>query len=83
LDREFCDDNLPSDEQFVLLEDADGDTWEVIYKPVRGALSGGWRAFSIDHGLDAGDAAKFEVVDKVCAQAREPQKESLFLFSKY
>ncbi|GAQ88394.1 hypothetical protein KFL_004240060 [Klebsormidium nitens] len=64
LDRAFCDAHLSPDERAVLLEGPAGGEWEAVYKPVRGALSGGWRAFAIDHGLDDGDAAKFEVVDK-------------------
>lgn len=56
---------MPPDERTVLLEGPGGSDWEAIYKPVRGALSGGWRAFAIDHALEDGDAAMFEVIDKV------------------
>lgn len=54
----------------MVLEDLDGRQWETIYKPGKTALSGGWRGYSLDHKLDAGDAVLFEVVEPTKLKVR-------------
>lgn len=44
----------------VVLEDEEGLEYEAVYIPERTGISGGWRAFALDHKLDDGDAVVFE-----------------------
>eukprot|EP00271_Cylindrocystis_brebissonii_P013872 TRINITY_DN3433_c0_g1_i2.p1 TRINITY_DN3433_c0_g1~~TRINITY_DN3433_c0_g1_i2.p1 ORF type:complete len:444 (-),score=132.14 TRINITY_DN3433_c0_g1_i2:329-1660(-) len=64
LSSNFCKEEMGEADTKVMLEDEDGRTWETIYKSEKTALSGGWRGFSIDHKLDAGDALIFEVMSQ-------------------
>ncbi|XP_077236983.1 B3 domain-containing protein Os05g0481400-like [Tasmannia lanceolata] len=57
----FCKDHLPSRELKMVLEDENGSEYDVIYIGSRTGLSGGWKGFSLDHGLDDGDALVFEL----------------------
>lgn len=47
----------------MILEDEDGSEYEAVYIGKRSGLSGGWRAFALDHKLDDGDALVFELVE--------------------
>lgn len=62
LQSDFCKHNMPTTEENIILEDAEGREWDAIYKPHKRALSGGWRSFAIDHGLEEGDAIVFEQI---------------------
>ncbi|RZC82615.1 hypothetical protein C5167_045395 [Papaver somniferum] len=44
----------------MVLEDEEGLEYEAVYIPERTGISGGWRAFALDHKLDDGDAVVFE-----------------------
>lgn len=47
----------------MALEDEDGKEYDAIYIGKRSGLSGGWRAFALDHKLDDGDALVFELIE--------------------
>jgi len=47
----------------MVLEDENGSEYEAVYIGKRSGLSGGWRAFALDHKLDDGDALVFELVE--------------------
>ncbi|ONK78915.1 uncharacterized protein A4U43_C01F960 [Asparagus officinalis] len=57
----FCNDNLPSGELRMTLEDEKGKEHDVLYLGRKNGLSGGWRGFSIDHSLEDGDVLVFEL----------------------
>lgn len=61
----FCEDHLLKSTEHIeiVLEDENGTEYEVIYISKRTGLSGGWRAFALDHKLDDGDALVFELVE--------------------
>ena len=46
----------------MVLEDEDGSEYGATYIGKRAGLSGGWRAFALDHKLDDGDALVFELI---------------------
>lgn len=54
----------------MVLEDEDGKEFDAIYIGRRTGLSGGWRAFALEHKLDDGDGLVFELIEsnrfKVC-----------------
>lgn len=58
----FCKDCLPKKDDRIVLEDENNEEWETIYLANKTGLSGGWRGFSLDHGLVDGDALVFELV---------------------
>jgi len=47
----------------MVLEDEKGSEYQAVYIGNRAGLSGGWRAFALDHKLDDGDALVFELVE--------------------
>jgi len=47
----------------MVLEDENGLEYEAVYIGKRSGLSGGWRAFALDHKLDDGDALVFELIE--------------------
>lgn len=47
----------------MVLEDEKGSEYEAVFIGNRTGLSGGWRAFALDHKLDDGDALIFELVE--------------------
>jgi len=47
----------------MVLEDENGSEYEAVYIGNRAGLSGGWRAFALDHKLDDGDALVFELIE--------------------
>ncbi|KAI5083305.1 hypothetical protein GOP47_0003048 [Adiantum capillus-veneris] len=59
----FCRDYLPKKDERIVLEDDKNEEWETIYLSNKTGLSGGWRGFSLDHGLVDGDALVFELVE--------------------
>ncbi|XP_060174975.1 putative B3 domain-containing protein At5g58280 [Lycium barbarum] len=63
LPTRFCEDHLPKSTVNVLLVDEEGLEYESLFIGKRTGLSGGWRAFALDHKLDDGDALVFELVE--------------------
>ncbi|XP_049410936.1 putative B3 domain-containing protein At5g58280 [Solanum stenotomum] len=63
LPTRFCQDHLPKSTVDVLLVDEEGIEYEALFIGKRTGLSGGWRAFALDHKLDDGDALVFELVE--------------------
>ncbi|KAL1834968.1 hypothetical protein ACET3Z_004619 [Daucus carota] len=61
----FCEDHLPKSDgnTEIVLEDESGAEYEAVYISKRTGLSGGWRAFALDHKLDDGDALVFELTE--------------------
>lgn len=59
----FCKAYLPMRDDMIVLEDEKGEEWETVYLANKTGLSGGWRGFSLDHGLVDGDALVFELVE--------------------
>jgi hypothetical protein len=47
----------------MVLEDEDGVEFPATYIGKRVGLSGGWRAFALEHKLDDGDALVFELTE--------------------
>lgn len=62
LPMHFCKKNLPKDDGPMVLEDENGGEWDSVYLAHRTGLSGGWRGFAMDHGLEDGDAIIFELI---------------------
>lgn len=47
----------------MVLENEEGTEYESNFISHRTGLSGGWRAFALDHKLDDGDACVFELIE--------------------
>lgn len=47
----------------LVLEDEHGNEYDSKYIAKRTGLSGGWRAFALEHKLDDGDALVFELIE--------------------
>ncbi|CAL5349108.1 unnamed protein product [Camellia sinensis] len=58
----FCRRNLPRRDETVTLVDEEGEEYPTVYLARKAGLSGGWRGFSIDHGLVDGDAIVFQLI---------------------
>ncbi|XP_024973293.1 B3 domain-containing protein Os06g0194400-like [Cynara cardunculus var. scolymus] len=56
----FCRKNLPKKDGTVTLIDEEGEEFPTVYLAHKAGLSGGWRGFSISHGLVDGDALVFQ-----------------------
>ncbi|KAK7300782.1 hypothetical protein RJT34_11632 [Clitoria ternatea] len=63
LPSRFCEDHLPKIVYDMILEDENGSEYKAVYIGTRNGLSGGWRAFALDHKLDDGDALVFELIE--------------------
>ncbi|XP_058205280.1 putative B3 domain-containing protein At5g58280 [Rhododendron vialii] len=63
LPSKFCEDHLPKSTIDIVLENEKGAEYDAVYIGKRVGLSGGWRAFALDHKLDDGDALVFELVE--------------------
>lgn len=63
LPSKFCESHLPPSVLGMTLEDESGKEFEATYIGKRAGLSGGWRAFALDHKLDDGDALVFELIE--------------------
>ncbi|WJX94596.1 hypothetical protein P8452_75999 [Trifolium repens] len=63
LPSRFCEEHLPRTVYNMTLEDEDGSEYDAVYIGSRSGLSGGWRAFALEHKLDDGDALVFELVE--------------------
>lgn len=62
LPTKFCKDHLPPSELKMVLEDQNGTEYDAVYIGSRTGLSGGWRGFALEQGLDEGDALVFELI---------------------
>ncbi|GFY95942.1 AP2/B3-like transcriptional factor family protein [Actinidia rufa] len=62
LPSHFCNNNLPRNDGTLTLVDEKGEEYPTIYLARRVGLSGGWRGFSIEHGLVDGDALVFQLI---------------------
>lgn len=63
LPSSFCKTYLPKKDDRVVLENEKGEEWDTVFLANKAGLSGGWRGFSLDHGLVDGDALVFELVE--------------------
>ncbi|XP_029124522.1 putative B3 domain-containing protein At5g58280 [Cajanus cajan] len=63
LPSKFCEEHLPRTVYGMVLEDENGSEYEAVYIGNRSGISGGWRAFALDHKLDDGDALVFELIE--------------------
>ncbi|MCO5608882.1 hypothetical protein L7F22_063100 [Adiantum nelumboides] len=64
LASDFAIKYLPQEIQQATLLDSSGMAWSARWLGSRNGLSGGWRKFSLDHGLEEGDVCVFEVIDR-------------------
>lgn len=62
LPKKFCNLHLPMRDTTVILEDELGKEYEANYLVDRHGLSGGWRGFSLAHGLLKGDRLVFYMI---------------------
>uniref|UniRef100_A0A2N9I0M9 TF-B3 domain-containing protein n=1 Tax=Fagus sylvatica TaxID=28930 RepID=A0A2N9I0M9_FAGSY len=62
LPRDFCKFYMPGHDSIVTLVDERGKEFETNYLVSRNGLSGGWRRFSIAHGLCERDVLVFQLV---------------------
>ncbi|KAL5991379.1 hypothetical protein ACLOJK_012287 [Asimina triloba] len=92
LPRIFCKDHLPTTELNMILEDENGSEYDAIYLGRKTGLSGGWRAFALDHQLDDGDALVFELTEltrfkvyiiKGCEHLEEDDEEPIIAGEKH
>ncbi|CAH9121129.1 unnamed protein product [Cuscuta epithymum] len=63
LPTRFCEDHLPKSTTDMVLEDEEGAEFDAVFISKRTGLSGGWRAFALEHKLDDGDALVFDLVE--------------------
>ena len=63
LPSSFCKNHLPKKDETIVLENEKGEEWDCVYLGNKSGLSGGWRGFSLDHGLVDGDALVFELIE--------------------
>nr|XP_043636970.1 putative B3 domain-containing protein At5g58280 [Erigeron canadensis]XP_043636971.1 putative B3 domain-containing protein At5g58280 [Erigeron canadensis] len=64
LPQPFCRKHLPKSTVNIMLEDEEGNEYDSVFISGRTGLSGGWRAFALEHKLDDGDALVFELVEQ-------------------
>nr|GEW61931.1 putative B3 domain-containing protein At5g58280 [Tanacetum cinerariifolium] len=64
LPQSFCRAHLPKSTVNMVLEDEDGNETEAVFISSRTGLSGGWRAFALEHKIDDGDALVFELIEQ-------------------
>nr|GMD61655.1 B3 domain-containing protein Os01g0234100-like [Ipomoea batatas] len=63
LPKDFCTSHLPNHNAAIILVDENGKEMETKYLVERHGLSGGWRGFSVDHNLIAGDVLVFQLIE--------------------
>ncbi|XP_047177220.1 putative B3 domain-containing protein At5g58280 isoform X3 [Vigna umbellata] len=63
LPSKFCEEHFPKTVCDMVLEDENGSEYKAVYIGNKSGLSGGWRAFALDHKLDDGDALVFELIE--------------------
>lgn len=62
LPTHFCSMHMPKRNEWMILEDENGEDSRTLYLSGKTGLSAGWRGFSIDHGLEDGDCLVFQQV---------------------
>jgi hypothetical protein len=73
----FCKAHLPKKDETIVLENEKGEEWDTVYLANKTGLSGGWRGFSLDHGLVDGDALVFELVQHCRFKVRKVQNHCI------
>ncbi|KAI9123923.1 hypothetical protein K1719_005223 [Acacia pycnantha] len=63
LTKRFCEVNMPKVDTMIVLEDENGEKWDAKYLARKVGLSGGWKQFSNDHILRAGDVLVFHLIE--------------------
>ncbi|XP_031113199.1 B3 domain-containing protein Os03g0184500-like [Ipomoea triloba] len=63
LPKDFCASHLPNHNAAIILVDENGKEMETRYLVERHGLSGGWRGFSVEHNLIAGDVLVFQLIE--------------------
>ncbi|KAL1545106.1 putative B3 domain-containing protein [Salvia divinorum] len=64
LPSRFCEEHLPKFTVEMVLENEQGSEYGAVFIGKKVGLSGGWRAFALDHKLDDGDALVFELIEQ-------------------
>ncbi|KAL8231320.1 hypothetical protein R6Q57_001098 [Mikania cordata] len=59
----FCRSFLPKDDSLIVIEDENGEKYDMKFIANRFGFSGGWRKFAIVHKLLEGDVLIFELVE--------------------
>ncbi|KAL5711575.1 hypothetical protein ACHQM5_022009 [Ranunculus cassubicifolius] len=59
----YCKENLPKNDDIITLVDENGNDWPTVWLARKNGLSGGWKAFAVDHDLVHGDTCIFELVE--------------------
>ncbi|KAG2391406.1 putative B3 domain-containing protein [Vigna angularis] len=75
LPSKFCEEHFPKTVCDMILEDENGSEYKAVYIGNKSGLSGGWRAFALDHKLDDGDALVFELI--------EPSRFKIYIVRAY
>ncbi|XP_019199015.1 PREDICTED: B3 domain-containing protein Os03g0184500-like [Ipomoea nil] len=63
LPKDFSTSHLPNHNAAIILVDENGKEMETRYLAERHGLSGGWRGFSQEHNLIAGDVLVFQLIE--------------------
>ncbi|GFS46601.1 AP2/B3-like transcriptional factor family protein [Actinidia rufa] len=64
----FCNNILPKNDGTLTLVDEEGEEYPTVYLARKFGLSGGWRGFSIEHGLVDGDALVYIIRANSCKE---------------
>ncbi|OVA15792.1 B3 DNA binding domain [Macleaya cordata] len=59
---QFCKKNLPKRDETITLVDEMGEEYATNFLAQKTGLSGGWKGFSVAHGLVDGDALVFQLI---------------------
>lgn len=59
----FCKSHMPRHNSTVILEDEDGEKYEVNYIVEKTALSAGWKLFAAARNLAEGDVVIFQLIE--------------------
>ena len=81
LPSHFCNNNLPRNDGTLTLVDEEGEEYPTVYLARKVGLSGGWRGFSIEHGLVDGDALVFQLIQPTKFKVINSKQVLLFVFS--
>jgi len=62
LPTHFCSIHMPKRDEWMILEDENGEDSRTLFLSGKTGLSAGWRGFSIEHQLEDGDCLVFQLV---------------------
>lgn len=62
LPTHFCSIHMPKHDEWMILEDENGEDSKTLFLSGKTGLSAGWRGFSIEHHLEDGDCLVFQLV---------------------